>query len=294
MIKSREELARFNDRLRDAVDKGQENADRLDLLGRVVADIFDRREPFRTGVRRMANDEAKMRLDEGFPLMDVDRVVEAAVGGLYPAASAFLRRFPPPDGEAADRLMARLTEEVFRKTVVEITGRQGVMGIIAKDGRDDTEDDLMGFVMHAVARPLFEAHALEYAPMEELFASWDRGYCPVCGGFPAMGGLFGEEGRRRLNCHRCGFEWNFGRVHCPFCDTTDHEKLRYFTLGEHDFYRVDVCDSCKGYLKGFDARLSADGIIVWEAEDLVTTFLELAAEKEGYLPKCPTMLGLHH
>jgi FdhE protein len=298
MIRTREELARFNDRLKDAVEKGQENAERLDLLGRVVADIFDRRESFRANVRKIGGDEARMRLAEGFPLMDPQRVFDAAVGELYPMATAFIRKYLAdggiPDREAVDRLTATLTEDEFRRRGSKMLDRQGVMELVSAEGLEVGDGNLTGFVMHSVCRPLFEAHAVEYAAMDDVFGSWDKGYCPVCGGLPAMGGLFGEEGRRKLECHRCGFDWNFGRVRCPFCDTTDHEKLRYFTMGTDGFYRVDVCDNCKGYLKSFDGRLSADGVIAWEAEDLLTTFLELAAEKEGYLPKCPNMLGLRH
>jgi FdhE protein len=120
---------------------------------------------------------------------------------------------------------------------------------------------------------------------------WQYGYCPVCGGLPAMAALVGEEGKREALCSFCGHFWQLPRLMCPFCSTEKQEDLRYFHGEGDDLYRVYVCEQCRGYLKVMDTRESGDARTL-AVDDVASGHLDLLAEKEGYQRKTPRLLGI--
>jgi FdhE protein len=79
---------------------------------------------------------------------------------------------------------------------------------------------------------------------------WLRRYCPTCGSLPAMAQLAGvDPGRiRLLSCGCCGTRWQFKRTGCPFCET-DSQRLASLAIEGEPGFRIDWCESCKGYLK---------------------------------------------
>jgi len=73
-------------------------------------------------------------------------------------------------------------------------------------------------------------------------------------------------------------EW----LRCPFCDEKSHEQLGYLAPEEGEATRkVEVCDSCKGYLK---AHATVSALPPWAVllEDLTTVPLDVAALDRGY------------
>ena len=120
---------------------------------------------------------------------------------------------------------------------------------------------------------------------------WRHGYCPICGGLPAIAALIGEEGKRVGLCSFCGHLWNLLRLSCPFCGTDKQENLRYFFAEGDDLYRVQVCEQCKGYLKVVDTRKGGDPKAL-AVDDMLTAHLDLLAEKEGYQRKAPRLWGI--
>ncbi len=126
--------------------------------------------------------------------------------------------------------------------------------------------------------------ALEHCREEGLASeikSWDHGYCPICGGLPAIAELSGEEGKKRLQCGLCGNHWAFHRLTCIHCGNTDHETLAYFTAEGETGCRVDICRKCSGYLKVVDSRERGEDLPL-EIEDVATLHLDLLAAKEGF------------
>jgi FdhE protein len=81
---------------------------------------------------------------------------------------------------------------------------------------------------------------------------WQYGYCPVCGGPPAMAALVGEG---------------------------------------DDLYRVYVCEQCRGYLKVMDTREGGDARTL-AVDDVASGHLDLLAEEEGYQRKAPRLWGI--
>lgn len=117
--------------------------------------------------------------------------------------------------------------------------------------------------------------------LESAVKKWDHGYCPVCGGLPAIAELSGEEGKKQLQCSLCGNHWKFHRLTCIHCGNTDHESLAYFTADGEPGCRVDICRKCCGYLKVIDSRERGEGLPL-EIEDVATLHLDLLAAKEGF------------
>jgi len=117
--------------------------------------------------------------------------------------------------------------------------------------------------------------------LESKTEKWNHGYCPVCGGLPAIAELSGEEGQKQLQCSLCGNHWAFKRMSCIHCGNDDTESLAYFTAEGDPGYRVDVCRKCSGYLKVVDSRELGEGLPL-EIEDAATLHLDLLAARAGF------------
>jgi transcription elongation factor Elf1 len=154
--------------------------------------------------------------------------------------------------------------------------------------------DVMSFFAVYFARPYRREAARRLTRGLDL-SRWSMGFCPVCGHAPCFCRLAGRTGRRVLWCHACGTRWNFARLRCPFCLNDNHDKLKYFTVNDDETYRIDVCESCRQYLKTrrTTARVS-DGSresAEIELDYLLTTHLDYVAVKEGYARE--SVLGVH-
>jgi hypothetical protein len=107
---------------------------------------------------------------------------------------------------------------------------------------------------------------------------WGRTWCPVCGGEPDFS--VWTAGKRRLVCGRCCGKWTFPETVCPFCETTDPAARRSFSSGSRT-YRVDTCDGCHRYLKGFDESQAGRGFLLG-VDSVATLPLDAAAQQLGY------------
>jgi len=110
--------------------------------------------------------------------------------------------------------------------------------------------------------------------------SWEYGYCPLCGSRPDIAYL-DEQGKRMLHCELCGFEWNYPRIKCPFCENSDSEELGYFMSQEEKGFRVDFCKKCNAYIKTIDLRV-AEAPAPLELENLITLHLDMLAHEQGF------------
>jgi FdhE protein len=118
-------------------------------------------------------------------------------------------------------------------------------------------------------------------PLRERI-TWQYGFCPTCGSWPILGEFRGMEQTRVLRCGLCAGAWEFERLRCTYCGTTDHRQLGYFHVeGEEGKYRAVTCDVCRGYgkmLSTFTA-LSPTQLL---AADVATLHLDLVAAERGY------------
>jgi FdhE protein len=113
-------------------------------------------------------------------------------------------------------------------------------------------------------------------------AGWSRGYCPLCGAWPTLAEMRGLDRSRRLRCARCRGDWQLPVLHCPYCDELRHDRLHALVPeNEEHTRRVDVCESCKGYIKTF-ATLQALQPRSLSMLDLATLELDVMAQDRGY------------
>lgn len=109
----------------------------------------------------------------------------------------------------------------------------------------DAPVELVALLADLAARPPLAAYARQLAPALGL-AAWDRGYCPICGGWPVRGERTGDEARVRLRCGRCRTDWATSTEVCPFCGLDGslgtREPLDH--AGGHDAGQV-LCRACE-------------------------------------------------
>lgn len=106
-------------------------------------------------------------------------------------------------------------------------------------------------------------------------------HCPVCGSAAFMHTLHHKQGFRFANCSFCHTEYRVRRLACGYCDESNPEKLKFFTVEDSPGYRVDVCESCKSYMKTTDFR-EMDKISIPALDDLESLPLDFVAVEEGY------------
>jgi FdhE protein len=256
----------------------QEAARRPELAGTIdlycaLLDVQDRVEIEPGGA--LDAQEAAARLDQGLPLLPPETV---AADGLILAELcdhivSIMAERQPEHAKALAAARAWLSEERER------LGSHAVECLRGGDIGEGDQADLLALILDAALRPLLRARASSLATLVND-AAWYRGYCPVCGGEPDFAALDRQGGRRRLLCSRCDSTWTFLRVGCPFCGNSDPQQLGHYP-SEDGAYRLNVCESCRRYIKTIDLRETA-GERMLEAERVLTVAMDLAAEEAGY------------
>jgi len=143
------------------------------------------------------------------------------------------------------------------------------------------------FFARAALQPCAEAVAAGPAPPQVL----SRNTCPRCGARPLLGVLRpeGDGGKRFLLCSFCLQEWEFRRILCPTCGEEGEAKLPVYVAEQLPHLRVEVCDTCKFFLRTVD--LTKDGHAVPVVDDLAALPLTLWAAEYGYSRLQPNLLG---
>lgn len=112
--------------------------------------------------------------------------------------------------------------------------------------------------------------------------TWQRGYCPVCGAFPAMIEMRGIQRERRMRCGCCGSDWTLPVLRCAFCDEIDHQRLGFLLNdGGDQHIRLETCSTCRGYLKSL-TTLGALPFTTLVTKDSATIAYDLAARDRGF------------
>jgi FdhE protein len=146
--------------------------------------------------------------------------------------------------------------------------------------RAGVEPGPLSAVAQLAAIPVLRACAVRLR--DRIPETWLQGYCPVCAAWPTLVEIRGLERNRRLRCARCSTDWPIPVLRCPFCSEIHHDKLHaLLPEGSEQTRRVDVCDSCKGYIKGF-STLQSMPLRSLATTDLATIELDLVAQERGY------------
>jgi len=154
--------------------------------------------------------------------------------------------------------------------------------------RAGVDAELLTTLATQAVQPLLRAYAARLLPIVERVddgtpegASWQRGYCPVCGAWPLLGELRGVELAAYLRCSGCGSGWRSRRLLCSYCGIDDFRKLRTLQVEGEQRFRMTVCEQCQGYLKvgnAFDPPPPELVIL----DDLASVHLDVVAIERGY------------
>ena len=137
------------------------------------------------------------------------------------------------------------------------------------------------FLVFAAMSPSIEAAADRLAgKLPEIKVS-PVGTCPVCGSLPLISSLEQKEGFRHATCSFCRHHYRIKRISCPICGEDDQKKLTFFTVDEEPGFRVDVCETCKSYIKTIDFR-ELDRVALPVLDDLDSLALDYVAAGQGY------------
>lgn len=144
----------------------------------------------------------------------------------------------------------------------------------------DLPESTLAAITSLLAMPLLLACNRAWA--SRIAPGWPHGYCPVCAAWPVLAEARGLERSRQLRCGRCGADWRFDWLRCPFCRCTDHQKLATLVPGrELDARRVEVCHACRGYVKTMTTLVATDPTEM-SLRDLDTLDLDLVALERGF------------
>jgi FdhE protein len=86
--------------------------------------------------------------------------------------------------------------------------------------------------------------------------------------------------RRSAVCSICSSEWPVPRLGCLRCGEQRASKLPVFSFDAWTHIRVEVCDSCGGYLKSIDMTKDAEALPA--PDDVGSSAINIWAFEEGY------------
>lgn len=142
------------------------------------------------------------------------------------------------------------------------------------------ETQALEVIAQLAVMPLLHACAERWR--EHIPSAWTHGYCPVCGAWPALAEVRGLDKSRRMRCGRCASDWPLPVLQCTYCGESDHNQLGTLTPeGESQTRRVEVCYTCKGYLKAF-TTLRPMTLRTIARTDLASVDLDLIAQEREY------------
>jgi FdhE protein len=142
------------------------------------------------------------------------------------------------------------------------------------------EKKALAFIAYNSIKPSLVHCAEQLASYLNSDNPWDKGFCPVCGSAPGFS-MLEDEGNRLLFCGFCWHQWAAPRIYCPFCENKNYSSIHYYFSEKEKNYRIDVCDSCKTYLKAVDQR-NTDRIIYPPLEFVASLHLDIKAQEMGF------------
>ncbi|MDP6923458.1 MAG: formate dehydrogenase accessory protein FdhE [Candidatus Scalindua sp.] len=137
-------------------------------------------------------------------------------------------------------LVGVLEEFLFQKGITQMQALSA----------DSIPAEILVFLIKNTLTPLVEKYSECINSAVDLDV-WESGCCPICGHLPALAELKKTpSGRQRfLFCSLCHTPWPFQRLKCPYCDNVEDKETEYFSFPDEENFRVDVCNSCKTYIK---------------------------------------------
>jgi FdhE protein len=178
---------------------------------------------------------------------------------------------------ASPSLRGRRLDAVGLLHAAIVRDHTGVDRIASRAGLDA---QTLEVIAQLAVMPLLHACAERWR--EHIPSAWTHGYCPICAAWPALAELRGLDRSRRLRCGRCASDWPLPVLQCAYCGETNHDQLgTLIPEGESQTRRLEVCYTCKGYLKAF-TTLRPMAFRTIAMTDLASVELDLIAQEREY------------
>jgi formate dehydrogenase accessory protein FdhE len=232
----------------------------------------------------VSSETVARRLVQSFPLLNLTAARDD-VAAEVEAAVAELARPPAP------------SPLVESGTALVELGRDDLLRVVAT-WLDDSSlvEPRAALWIRVAAGPVLElaAAGIESSSKEE----WAGRACPACGDVPVCSVIVEESGAflqgspRYLVCGRCALWWGFARATCPSCGEDDSRLVNSYSADEWSWARIDVCDTCRGYIKTFDLRAVGAVEVVPLVDDVVTLALDVWAHENGLMRPALSLAGV--
>ena len=108
---------------------------------------------------------------------------------------------------------------------------------------------------------------------------WDRGYCPMCGSWPAL--IESRRSASKLRCSYCAFGWSLRVERCIYCGNDSDDFVTAAPDISRPQRRVELCGRCSGYTKVIEV-VSPTPFPLLAIQDLATMNLDEGAMDRGY------------
>ncbi|WP_158809316.1 formate dehydrogenase accessory protein FdhE [Beijerinckia sp. L45] len=243
-------------------------------------------EPYLNFLAILADAQQKLVGTSAAPVLvqaDVDRAYEHTMPPLstqiaavtdIPAMLALLiadlseTPLDPGPKAALDRLAAMDSEE------------RGALLASVAEGAFPLEQLAEAAVVSAALQVWFARAAAQLDPA--VVKTVEEGICPACGSAPVASMIVGwpqAPNSRYLCCSLCNIYWNYVRVKCTACTTTQGISYRMIE-GQPDDMAAEVCEGCGGYAKHLMQHKTPS--IDPFADDVASYGLDVLLREEGW------------
>jgi len=140
---------------------------------------------------------------------------------------------------------------------------------------------------HLLQRQLFDSARTPGTPLAVAVESWDRGFCPACGSWPAL--METGDAGHTLRCAFCALGWMMASYRCLYCGNDGESFVTAAPDPEQPGRRLQFCGECGGYAKVLDLPTPTAFPLV-AIEDLASLDLDMMAMERQYgRPALPTI-----
>ena len=236
-------------------------------------------EKFKEGIDK---EKVEAAIREGRPAVtveDVFQLSEEELAEVFTEISFLVQSLRPDEKEAVKGFLQALGSGAFTLNELvkaTLSGKDDIARGIAAGA--NIELDLVQVLVLWSLQPILEAFS-EALQGRVDFATWDKGFCPVCGSYTRLGYMTGPGGRLYLKCQICGHEWYFSRLTCPFCGNNEPGTIGFYTIGNDRRFRLYVCKKCGNYWKVVDENVAGTNV-PRKLYDVWTLKLDLVAKEK--------------
>ena len=124
----------------------------------------------------------------------------------------------------------------------------------------------------------------------QIFHNHISGFCPICGHWPGMSYIVGQEGKKILVCLCCNAQWSFNRLRCSFCLSSEKDSLAFLNVEGEDEISAYTCENCRRYIK--TKKISKDHKLTGYIpimDFMNSGFIDIAAMQNKYIQE--SLLG---